>query len=505
MAVIAQKRSLNMREVLSFPLGPLPMALANPDGSMRKTQKSQLLALLTKDTTPVESIPNDCAFIIDGMSLVQKVVDVPETFGLLAEKLLHLIIANAGQCKRIDVVFDVYRDKSIKNSERTRRSKSAKAKTYLHITATHRITDWRSFLTSGHNKSVLIEFIINYWSQTNNCQQTILKEFYVTTNDKCYHITSVEVNEVFELFTEQEEADTRLFLHAKHAADCGFKSIVIQSDDTDVAIIGLNFIPQISEHGTQLYMKMGTRNRLKYINLTDIQQRLGTGLCDALIGLHALTGCDTVSAFCGRGKNKGLSCLKRNMQFAESLAMIGKDFVISSDLSSSVQKFVCCLYGSCSAAGDINDVRYVQFVKKKGAVESQNLPPCSNCLQQHIARANYQAAVWHRALQQHPLIPAPDSCGGWITDRDTDLLEVNWMTCHPAPVAVLELLSCSCSKTCEPSKCVCISNGLKCTDICKLTDCGNSHVTDNATSDVDDDSEQGDCETDDDTETDIEA
>ena len=48
-----------------------------------------------------------------------------------------------------------------------------------------------------------------------------------------------------------------------------------------------------------------------------------------------------------------------------------------------------------------------------------------------------------------------------------------WMAA-PAPVAVLDLLACSCSRSCKPPNCVCLQNGLKCTDMCKHTkDCVN--------------------------------
>ena len=43
---------------------------------------------------------------------------------------------------------------------------------------------------------------------------------------------------------------------------------------------------------------------------------------------------------------------------------------------------------------------------------------------------------------------------------------------QPAHEAVLNLLACSChTRRCELPKCVCLSNGLGCTDICRLQDC----------------------------------
>ena len=42
MLLIAQNRKLDMRDVLEYPLGPKPWALANADGTLKKTGKSTL-------------------------------------------------------------------------------------------------------------------------------------------------------------------------------------------------------------------------------------------------------------------------------------------------------------------------------------------------------------------------------------------------------------------------------------------------------------------------------
>ena len=45
------------------------------------------------------------------------------------------------------------------------------------------------------------------------------------------------------------------------------------------------------------------------------------------------------------------------------------------------------------------------------------------------------------------------------------------MNQHLLPV--LDLLSCSCTRSCKLPNCSCLINGLKCTDMCKLSDCDN--------------------------------
>ena len=43
MIVVAQSREIDMKQVLSHPLGPIPWALANGDGSLRKTDKAKFM------------------------------------------------------------------------------------------------------------------------------------------------------------------------------------------------------------------------------------------------------------------------------------------------------------------------------------------------------------------------------------------------------------------------------------------------------------------------------
>ena len=77
---------------------------------------------------------------------------------------------------------------------------------------------------------------------------------------------------------------------------------------------------------------------------------------------------------------------------------------------------MCALYGY--ASGNINDVRYTLFCSKTG--DSSNLPPTRDALQQHIHRANYQDAIWHRALEAQPVVPNPDS-HGWVVHGEGNL------------------------------------------------------------------------------------
>lgn len=212
-------------------------------------------------------------------------------------------------------------------------------------------------------------------------------------NTKCWKITSERNDQVPELSSSQEEADTRLLLHASHAAKEGYEAVVVNSEDTDVFILLLGFSNSIN---TKLYMRCGTRTRIRLIDIAKVVQSTGREVCEALIGLHAFTGCDTVSSFAGKGKIGALKILKRNYgTYSRGFRELGQTWAVTNDLFMVLERFTCSMYMSVgNNTGRVNDARYELFCAKNGEVESHQLPPCQDCLRKHVLRANYQAGLW---------------------------------------------------------------------------------------------------------------
>ena len=207
-----------------------------------------------------------------------------------------------------------------------------------------------------------------------------------------------------ELECHQEEADTRLILHAQHAASSRSAVVIIRSPDTDVAVIGCSLAAQIP---AQVLLHTGTRECRRYISLSSVAARLGNGVCQALPGLHAFTGCDSTSAFSGRGKKAAFKMLLAGK--VDAMQLLGQDFEVSDELVVLCEQFVACLYNKPDAYVDeINELRYQLFCANPS--KSSSLPPTKDALYWHIQRANYQAALLRRALSADPF-PSPD--GHW--------------------------------------------------------------------------------------------
>ncbi len=116
-------------------------------------------------------------------------------------------------------------------------------------------------------------------------------ELFVSHGKMCHQFSTnnrdeVQIEECEELYSDHEEADTRLLLHAKQASRT-HDHIVIRSPDTDVFILLLGHKPAIP---TALYFDTGTGNQRRILDVGKVHLTLGSELCDALIGFHAFTG-----------------------------------------------------------------------------------------------------------------------------------------------------------------------------------------------------------------------
>ena len=116
-----QSRHVDLKYVFEYPLGPHSWPLSTLTGGLRKTNNAALMHQLEKGVEPVVETIESAATIIDGMAMVQKVKASGVTYMQLAKQLLVMALAIERNSSRIDVVFDHYRERSIKNAERLRR------------------------------------------------------------------------------------------------------------------------------------------------------------------------------------------------------------------------------------------------------------------------------------------------------------------------------------------------------------------------------------------------
>ena len=299
--VIGQNQQIDLRDLLIHELGPVPWSLATYDCSLAKTNKSTPAKLLEDGVEILPNLQNASAV----MALLQTLPRIPDCFIDLADLILSAVIKQAGEARRIDFVADQYPSVSIKNIEREKRGRSGQLAVQIRSPQQLCPRQWKKFLANGLNKTNLMEFLADVWGTDQRFAKKIgERTLFVTHGESCSKISvdaqgSISSSIVLELCSNQEEADTRMFLHALHASDAAHQQILIKSSDTDVEVLACYFREYIS---ADIFLLSGTKSRARVINVTQVCEQLGVEVCRALPGLQALTGCDTVSSFAGKGK-----------------------------------------------------------------------------------------------------------------------------------------------------------------------------------------------------------
>ena len=202
------------------------------------------------------------------------------------------------------------------------------------------------FLTNGLIKTNVMEFLADvWWTDQRFAKKIGERTLFVTHGESCSKISvdaqSISFSTVLELCSNQEEADTRMFLHALHASDAAHQQILIKSSDTDVEVLACYFREYIS---ADIFL----------LTVTQVREQLGVEVYRALPGLHVLTRCDTVSSFAGKGKKAALDIVKADEDSRASIHRIGERGPPMREDPRKMEKFVCSLYNDFNCFLELN-------------------------------------------------------------------------------------------------------------------------------------------------------
>lgn len=251
-------------------------------------------------------------------------------------------------------------------------------------------------------------------------------------------------------------------LHVAHAAQHGHQKILVRTVDTDVVVLAVMVAGTLSsEH--ELWLAFGTGKSFRYLSAHQISASLGPEKSHALPMFHALTGCDTVSGFVGRGKKTAWSTWNSFPELTDLLVELAHaPTEVTEQAMKAIERFVVLLYDKTSTCTDVDKARKKMFAKSSSV---QRIPPTHAALEQHVKRAVFQGGhIWGQALIPHPELPSPCSWG-WLRSDD-GLYEPLWTTLEEASKSCYELLCCGCKKGCQ-KRCKCKKAGLQCTALCK--------------------------------------
>ena len=182
---------------------------------------------------------------------------------------------------------------------------------------------------------------------------------------------------------------------------------------------------------------------------------------------HAFTGCDTVSAFGGRGGKTAWDTWNVYPEVTEAFEELTKMHGnLTEKAQSQIERFVILMYDRTSDVLEINKARKELFTKKSRSLE--NLPPRQAALKEHTKRASLQGQSRIKATELDQPLPNPGDFG-WSKDQDG--WQPVWTTLPQAQQSCYELIQCSCRRACS-GRCKCAKAALKCSELCACSgDC----------------------------------
>ena len=417
--------STELEAFLAYELAPQPPSLFE-DGLMRKPPKSSL-GLLLKSFSKNYDLPQNCLFVVDGGYLLRHAIwSKPSTYAGVCQTYTSHILNHHGV--RTTVVFDGYGSStSTKQAEQRRRAEKCTSSDIIFDENMPTTTTQTAFLANSKNKQRLIEMV-----------------------SEKMRMAGIRVIQA------EADADTLIVSTALTVAEKEEVPVVVVGTDTDLLVM----LVARASSGTDTYMKCCSNPEMVF-RVSDIQDALGDTR-NYLLAIHAITGCDTVSAIYRRGKRNPFRMVHKKGK-DEFLGTFANSASTPDEVEKAGEGFILQLYGASKYAS-LNKYRHIAYKRHIGrsslssSFELASLPPTSAAAKQHSYRTYLTVQEW----LGNKLNPTD---WGWRAQEGT-LIPVE--TESPvAPDTLLTMVSCGCKPDgCNTMTCSCKKLGLHCTTMC---------------------------------------
>ncbi|KAG0706016.1 hypothetical protein GWK47_024376 [Chionoecetes opilio] len=145
---------------------------------------------------------------------------------------------------------------------------------------------------------------------------------------------------------------------------------------------------------------------------------------------HSFTGCDTTSAFFGKGNKSAWEAWNAYVEVTEAFNNFMNHPYMTVTVNCKqfqlLERFTVIIYNKTSNLDSVNEARRELFSQKNRPMEK--IPPTQKALLQHTLRAVYQAGIWATSDQCEQKPPTPEGFG-WTLESATK----TWRPCVVQP------------------------------------------------------------------------
>ena len=152
-------------------------------------------------------------------------------------------------------------------------------------------------------------------------------------------------------------------MHGAHAARSKFAAVIIVFENTDVFILYYYYYVLVvclafkSFIQSSMVIKCSFQTIVKYLDVSRIVEGIRASTCKSLPGFHAFTGCDTVSAFQGRGKVLVFRIMAQDQLFQEVFQGLGREWQLSNEFYCDFQRFTCTMYRKNAGKNEVDELQ----------------------------------------------------------------------------------------------------------------------------------------------------
>ena len=261
------------------------------------------------------------------------------------------------------VVFDGYDGPpSTKSMEQKRRSAKKTSANIVVNPEDFATTPKDNFLGNNLNKSLLIKLV----------QRALTRAGYA-------------------VLQSESDADSLIVRTALRVAE-GSEVVAVVATDTDILSLLLDHSPCDSNISQIIPGPLANEDLVH--NITNLQKVLGhaKGL---MLFIHSMSGCDTTSAFFGKGKTTALNLIRSNKDLAEKMKIFYKGGASISEIAAAGEEFILAMYNGlrCKTLDELRVLQYKRTVGKQkldDTFDFRTLPPSSSGAEPHSQRVYLQ-------------------------------------------------------------------------------------------------------------------
>ena len=413
----------DLHSLFEFELCSYPPALFTNKLLMRPADKSELIHVLIKKVPSCvasRTTPVGAKFVVDGGGLLYK-LPWPKhiTYCRLAQTYADFVKSSYGDAL---VVFDGYHGPSTKDEIHQSRAGTEVGADLEFLPEMEMTMPKKAFMANAKNKQRLINLIGHKMTET-----------------------GIEV--------EHSAGDADYTIAISACKRYPARPVTVVTEDTDVLVLLLHHYDADNE---PLYMKMAKQN----ICISVLKSGLDSKLCESLLVIHSISGCDTTSRPYGIGKATAVS--KSLKMFSQSDVFLTPN-ATTAEIEKAGESYLESLYG---CPDGLNFGRAAKFNEKvvtsSQHIPAERLPPTSDAAKYHSQRVYHQVQAWLG-------IDLPPDDWGWVLKTvgpDTHMWKPIRMGKAAAPDDLLKLVRCNCTGFCNKNICSCKRNGLLCTLAC---------------------------------------